>query len=230
MGWYDQTPVVAPRDISPMQVHGGAMQSIGLMQKSLVDVANLMKESRIESGRNAANKAISELMAKKPSKDVDPTQHIGEVSQLLGFASPEMRDSVKAYTNALDTNYGRELQNQQFEKGQELKKLLAQEQMANDIKAARIHAGAQYAQVELQRKRLEMEQAARDSEMELRGYIKDPSSKTGYKFVGDTTVEEMVDSVNAKGQKVKVPINVALNPAYVNSIKVFEKEQKLKEK
>jgi len=165
MGWYDQTQVVAPREINPAQSQEAAMQSIGLLQKFLGDVGNLMKESRIEAGRNAANKAISELMAKKPSKEVDPTQHIGQVSQLLGFASPEMRESVKQYTSALDTNYGRELQNQQFEKGQALQKLLAQEQMANAIEAAKIAAAAQYAGIEVQREQLEMQKKIKDFEM-----------------------------------------------------------------
>jgi len=132
MGWYDNTQIQAPRTIGYDHGQNSTLQAIDLFRRGVNDFAGISNDYRISKGRDVANKAIDDLMAKKPDKTIDPTQHIGEVSRLLAFASPEMRDTVKAYTTSLDTNYGRELQNQQFSKNLELNQEQLKEQIRNN--------------------------------------------------------------------------------------------------
>ena len=176
MGWYDNTHIQAPRTIGYDQGQNSTLQAIDLFRRGLNDFASISNDYRIFNRRDVANKAIEDLMAKKPDKTIDPTQHIGEVSRLLAFASPEMRDTVKAYTNSLDTNYGRELQNQQFLKNMDMN----QKQLDEQVRAHNLSYKAQMAQLDLSKQQNAFNRKIQELELAAKGYV--PNGKGGFDF------------------------------------------------
>lgn len=144
MGWYDQVQVQAPQATG----YGVAAQLMSESNKGIQDA--------IKTGGNYfANEAVKKLIADKPSGTVDPTEHIGKINSLIGYMTPEQAQAYRDYGSAMQTSYGRNLEEgrfnksqeqsqKQFEAGQQLQKELTKSQLDNALKVAGIHAGSAY--------------------------------------------------------------------------------------
>ena len=193
MGWYDNVQVQAPQGNLMPQAAALAMQGAG----TTGNMANLV-------GKAMAESAVRDLMKKTPEKGVDPSKYIADVNSLLGYTSPEMQKSVEASNAALQTGYGRALEQDRFEKqiaqaesqfGRQLTQAEKLAIMQNDTakeghqlnyKVGMANAAAHAAQANLMAKQFNFTKGLKINEMMTQGYIPDKTDQSGWKYDPDT--------------------------------------------
>lgn len=176
MGWYDQIQVQAPQATG----YGVAAQLMSESNKGIQDA--------IKTGGNYfANEAVKKLIADKPSGTVDPTEHIGKVNSLIGYMTPEQAQAYRDYGSAMQTSYGRNLEEGRFNKSQEQSqkqfeenKKLESEKLKEMIRNNNLNYSAQMAQVGLTKEQNKYNRDLHTLELAAKGYV--PDGKGGYEF------------------------------------------------
>lgn len=210
MGWYDNVQVQAPTG-------QGYAQAAQLMANSGQGIKDAIKE-----GSNFfANKAIGELMAKKPTGIVDPTAHIADVAGYLGFLHPEQAQAYKDYGQALQTSYGRNLEQERFGEQQKFNR----EQLAQAKTLAEMQnkttRDVSMAQIGMEQKRLDQmaKQFEQTSGIEL-AKNKLALNLQGYDYDNKTKKIGLLDIHTPEGQKSAIgAIHSALDAADVEAQK-----------